>query len=303
MATLNRRQFLAGAALTPWTARPVRAAELIIDTHTHIYSAEEERYPPIPDPLYPPGESGRVETLRRRMRENGVAGACLVQTSSFYGYDNRFTCDTAARTRAWSAGVCTLDPDDPSAPPLIPRYVREFNIHAMRSRPAKDGRMDSPGVQELWKGCGNAGIVVNILCNRDNTDAVARMLEKFNRQPIVIDHCLNLKAGPEMERTLAAMLRLAKFPNTHAKLTFLATGSAEEYPFRDMHGPCRKIIDAYTPDRCIWGSGFPNQLWTPKATYAQNLTLFTEQLGLPAAAKTAILGATANRLYFAGRLE
>jgi predicted TIM-barrel fold metal-dependent hydrolase len=128
------------------------------------------------------------------------------------------------------------------------------------------------------------------------------MLEKFDNQPIVIDHCLNLRAGPEMKATLADMLRLAKYPNTHAKLTFLATGSAEEYPFHDMHGPCRRIIEAYSPDRCIWGSGFPNELWTPRATYRQSLTIFTEALNLPDAAKTAILGTTANRLYFRGRL-
>ena len=27
-----------------------------------------------------------------------------------------------------------------------------------------------------------------------------------------------------------------------------------------MHEPCRKIIAAYTPDRCVWGSDFPCEL-------------------------------------------
>jgi predicted TIM-barrel fold metal-dependent hydrolase len=98
------------------------------------------------------------------------------------------------------------------------------------------------------------------------------------------------------------MLRLARHPLVHAKLTFLATGSAEEYPFRDMHDPCKKIIDAFGPGRCIWGSDFPNPLWTPKATYHQCLTVFTEELRLEAKALEAILGKTAQRLYFKDKL-
>ena len=154
----------------------------------------------------------------------------------------------------------------------------------------------------LWKSAGESGVAVNVLCNRNNEDAFVRMLEKFPRQPVVIDHCLNMKAGADQNEILAALLRLARQPNAHAKLSFLATGSAEPYPFRDMHEPVRKIIDAYTPDRCIWGSDFPCELWTPKATYAQNLQLFTRELNLPQAAQSSILGKTAQKLYFHGKL-
>jgi predicted TIM-barrel fold metal-dependent hydrolase len=112
---------------------------------------------------------------------------------------------------------------------------------------------------------------------------------------------LNLKAGQEQNATLADVVRLAKRENTHAKLTYLGMGSAGDYPFRDLHESCRKIIAAYTPDRCVWGSDFPCELWTPKATYSQKLRLFTEVLGLGAAAQEAILGKVALRLYFRGK--
>ena len=158
--------------------------------------------------------------------------------------------------------------------------------------------MDSPGVQELWKAAGDSRLIVNVLCGGNNADAVAGMLEKFARQPVVLDHCMNLRAGQDHDTVLADLLRIAKYPNAHAKLTFLATGSAEPYPFRDLHDSCRRLITAYTPGRCVWGSDFPCELWTPKATYSQNLRLFTAELGLEDAAKKAILGDTARRLYF-----
>ncbi|HVW09458.1 MAG TPA: amidohydrolase family protein [Bryobacteraceae bacterium] len=275
---------------------------LILDTHAHIYSEDEKAYPPNAKPYRPPGTTGSVANLERVTRANGVAGVCIVQATTFYGWDNRFICDTAARTQKWTAGVCTLDPDEPHSPGLIKHFAEKYGIRALRSYPAKDGKLDSAGVAALWKASSEAGIVVNVLCNRDNEDAFARMLEKFPRQPVVIDHCLNLKAGSDQNDILKALLRLSKYRNAHAKLSFLATGSAEAYPFRDMQGPCKQIIAAFTPDRCIWDSDFPCELWTPKATYAENLRLFTQELNLSEAAKVSILGATARKLYFRDKL-
>ena len=275
---------------------------LILDTHTHIYSSDEASYPPVVKPLRPPQDAGFVTNLERVIQANGVAGVCIVQPSSFYGWDNRFICDTAVKTQRWTAGVCTIDPDDTHSPGLIRHYVRKYGIRALRSVPARDGRIDSPAVVALWRACNETGIVVNALCDRNNTDALVHMLENFPRQSVVIDHCLNFKAGPEQDAILADVLRLAKYANAYAKLTFLGMGSAEPYPFRDMHEPCRKIIAAYTPDRCVWGSDFPCELWTPKATYSQNLRIFTEELGLKTADKEAILGNTARGLYFHGKL-
>ena len=275
---------------------------LILDTHTHVYSTDEVNYPPIAKPLRPPVDSGSLKSLERVTRENGVIGVCIVQVSSFYGWDNRFVCDTAAKNQRWTSGICTLDPDDPHSPGLIQHYAKKYGVRGLRSVPAQDGKMDGPGVTALWKACEGSGIVVNALCYRDNADTLARMVEKFRHLNVVLDHCLNLKAGPEQNATLADVVRLAKYENTHAKLSFLGMGSAEDYPFRDLHEPCRRIIAAYTPDRCVWGSDFPCELWTPKATYRQNLRLFTEVLSLGTAAREAILGKVALRLYFRGKL-
>jgi len=81
-------------------------------------------------------------------------------------------------------------------------------------------------------------------------------------------------------------------------LSYLVTGSAEEYPFRDMHPSCKQIIQAFGPDRCIWGSDFPCELWCLKATYQQHLQVFTKELGLDEETKQKILGTTPKRLWF-----
>jgi len=108
--------------------------------------------------------------------------------------------------------------------------------------------------------------------NAEYMTALTHMLENFPRQPVVIDHCLNFKAGRRLDAILADVPRLAKYTNAHAKLTFLATGSVENYPFRDMHEPCRKIISAYTPDALCLGQRLPLRARYGKLSHFHGVT-------------------------------
>jgi L-fuconolactonase len=271
---------------------------MIVDTHAHIYAADEKKYPPIEKPLRPPGGKATTEDLRETMRANGVDRACAIQTSSFYQFDNRYLIDSAKAHPDWVAGVCTLDPDNPESPGLLARYAREYGVKGMRSIPARDGRLDHPGVRALWKTAADNGLVINVLINRNKATECDEMLGQFPKLNVVLDHCLYLAKGSRYEETLADVLRLGKRKNLHAKLTYLATGSAEAFPCTSMHKSCLEIIDAYGPERCIWGSDFPNALWTPKVSYGEYLRIFKEVLPLREAVRQEILGNTAARLWF-----
>ena len=271
---------------------------LIIDAHAHVYSDDEKRYPPIDEPIRPPRESGSFSTWETLAKENKVAGVCIIQPASFYKWDNRFICDISRAFPKQTAVVCSLDPEDADSYESLKRYVREHGVLGLRSFAASDGHLEHPGVQALWKAAGEMGITINVFVDSTRTDELARMLERFPDQPVVIDHCLITSPGPTLNNMIENMLRLAKFPNSYAKLSFLPLGSSENYPFYDMHEPCKRIIANYGVDRCVWGSNFPCELWTPKATYADNLRLFTRELGLAEAARAVILGRTARKLWF-----
>jgi predicted TIM-barrel fold metal-dependent hydrolase len=303
---IDRRAFLgslafgAGSVLGRSTqADSADVPPLVIDCHAHIYSDDVTAYPPIENPYRPPAGKGTVAHLRREMMANGVTRVTAIQTTTFYRFDNRFLADSAREHRDFMIGVCTLNPDDPASSALLEQYVRTSNVRCMRSYPAKSGRLDDPGVVALWATAERLGIVINVLVNRDKTDEVVALARRHPSLRVVIDHCLNLKSGEQLEPTLKDLERLAKLPRLHAKLTFIPTGTAEEYPCRDMHEPCRRIIAAFGPDRCVWGSNFPCELWNPKVTYTQHLAIFTRELGLGAEAKAAILGETPRRLWFA----
>jgi L-fuconolactonase len=125
-----------------------------------------------------------------------------------------------------------------------------------------------------------------------------QILKDFPHLTVGFDHCMDLKPGPELAPRLEAVLKLSRFPNLHPKLDFIGTGTGQKFPCEDLHQPCLKIIDAYGPERCVWGSDFPNDQWTPMITYAEHLRIFTEVLPLKTEARRQILGETAHRIWF-----
>jgi L-fuconolactonase len=271
---------------------------LIIDSHAHVYSDDDRVYPTIAGPLRPPAGTGTVARLDRERKAAGVRHVLAVQATTYYGWDNRFLVDAARANPEWMAGICTLDPDNPHSADLLEQYALGHNIRGLRSYQAADGRLDHPGVVRLWEAARRLGIVINVRVNRDKTAELMALLGRFPDLKVVLDHCLYVAAGPEYEPTLKDVLDLARHPNLCAKLSFLPTGGKDGYPFEDMHDACRRIIRAYGPDRSLWGSAFPCELWCPKTTYVQHVRLFTHELGLDPHAQESILGKTAHDLYF-----
>lgn len=272
-----------------------------IDAHAHVYSSDDGRYPTIESPVRPPGVSGSFASLKRLADANDVSRMCVVQPSSFYGWDNRFICGLALAEPCSAAAICTLNPDDRSSPALVARLMKQYGIRGIRSLPASDGRIDHPGVRDLWRACTDSDITVNVFIKRDRAHELTCLLDDFPGVRCVIDHCLLLAAEPAVEETLTAMLGLAQYPNAFAKLSSLSSGDTADYPYSRLHQPYRRIIDAYTPSRCVWGSNFPCELWTPRSTYRQNLELFTLELGLGAQAQEEIFWNTPSRLWFEGK--
>jgi len=235
----------------------------------------------------------------REMTASGVTRVVAIQTSSAYRWDNRFLADAAKANAPWMVGVCTLNPDDQTSPEQLTRFVQGYNVRGLRSVPGGDpAHLDHPGVEALWRTASQLKIVVNVLTGPALADELARMLARFPELPVVLDHCLNISASAEGQATVRTVVELARYPNLHAKLTFVPTGTAEPYPCRDMHGAVRQVINAYGPDRCVWGTDFPCELWCPKVTYTQHLKVFTDDLGLSEAEQRAILETTSTRLWF-----
>lgn len=269
-----------------------------IDAHAHVYSNDNVRYPPIKNPTRPPGMSGSFSSLKKLADENEVSKICVIQPSSFYGWDNRFVCDVALAEPDNIAVICTVNPDDRKAPALVSHLKKQYRIRGIRCFPASNGHLNHPGVRDIWRACTDEDITINVLIDRSKAKELASLLDEFSGVRCVIDHCLLLAAQPDVGRTLTALLKLARYPNAFAKLSALFFDDRERYPYQSMQEPLRRIISSYSPSRCVWGSSFPCELWTPRSTYRKNLELFTSELALDASSQREIFWNTPSRLWF-----
>lgn len=253
----------------------------------------------IPDPLRPPPGAGTLGHLRAETAAVGVTRVVAIQTSTAYRWDNRFLADTCRDNAPWMVGVCTLDPEDPGAAGELRRMVERHNVRGLRSVP-QPGGLDRPGVRALWDAAADLGVPVNALIRVDLADDLERLLARHPTLPVVLDHCMYPRGRDGLRgETICRVLALARYGNLHAKLTWLVDGSDRDFPFEDTWPLLRAVLRAYGPERCVWGSDFPCELWTPKATYAQHWRLFTEALGLTRREKELVLFQTPGRLWFA----
>ena len=275
---------------------------LIIDCHAHIYSFDEKRYPPRPDPLRPPKWVGSAEHLHHQSKAAGVSAVRAIQTVTFYGYDNSYLVDSTREHRDWMCGVCTLDPDDPRSAGLLRTYVRRYGVKSLRSIPsAKAKSFDDDGVRALWKVAADEGITIDLfLMQFAMVESASKMVAAFSQLTFGFCHCMDLKPGPDLARDLKTVCDLARFKNLHAKVDFIGTGTQREFPCDDLHDAAMQVIRAFGPERCVWASCYPNALWTPKITYEQHLRLFTEVLPLKASERALILGENARKIWFKG---
>src|SRR6266481_6355755 len=251
---------------------------LMIDCHAHIYSLDEKRYPPRANPFRPPKWVGSVEHLHHVSQAAGVSAVRAIQAVTFYGYDNSYLLDSTRDHRDWICGVCTLDPDDARSPALLRQYVRRYGVKSLRSIPSTKAKsFDDPGVRALWKVVVEEGITIDLfLMQFAMVESASKMLAEFPQLTFGFCHCMDLKPGPNLQRDLKAVLDMARFKNLYPKVDFIGTGT----------------------ERRLWTSCYPNEIWTPKITYAEHLRIFTEALPLKDSERKLILGENARKIWF-----
>ncbi|MBT4137412.1 MAG: amidohydrolase [Candidatus Latescibacteria bacterium] len=274
-----------------------------VDTHAHIYHEDETLYPKKSDPLLPPKNKGTIEHLKQDVADNGIGRVVLVQTGSAYLWDNRLLADTAKANAGWAVGVCTLDPTSEDSVVELERLVGGFNVKGLRVEPTKTSPAiyDQAGAHRLWQKAQELGVVICAHIQSEFTRELANLLKAYPKVPVVLDHSAYPKAAEGVDsETVKRVIDLAEFENLNVKLTFAVTGSDDAYPFGDMKGIVRKMVDTFGADRCMWGSGFPCELWLKKATYAQHLALVREDWGLSEGEQAAVLEETPMRIWFGG---
>ena len=116
--------------------------------------------------------------------------------------------------------------------------------------------------------------------------------------PVIIDHICRIGVSGKIEEdAVAALCKMARHRRVLLKVgAFYALGAKRE-PYTDLLPLIRRVVTAFGPERCMWGSDSPFQIQKPH-TYAASVALIRDHADfLSASDKRSILFDTANRFF------
>jgi predicted TIM-barrel fold metal-dependent hydrolase len=237
-----------------------------VDTHTHVVAADEAAYPLDPPqgmtaPWYRVDPCS-VERLLALMGEAEVDRAVLVQGISAYGFDNRYTVDSARRFPKHCSSVVYLDlaagdpsNDPPGDPPSdavgeLRRLVREEGVRGLRWVALGETGLAEP--RAVWREVATLGIPVVMTVLADKLEELASTVPSLpGAIPLALDHCgfADFSSGiPDV------LLALVEFPTLHLKVSTIALDQLA------IHGDVRdgvaELAARFGADRLMWGSDY-----------------------------------------------
>jgi predicted TIM-barrel fold metal-dependent hydrolase len=237
---------------------------MIIEWNAHMFSADTDRYPFHPRATYVPDPTRRaadpLADYMTRMDREDIDRAVLVHPEP-YGDDHRLVLDCLQRQPERFWGTSLFYPRDPDAPDRLSELVRRepkivaTRFHAHRGKQAYFERFDEPGVRALWETAGELGLVIELHIGPDYGAQVAEVIRTYPDYTVLIDHLAEPHMGSAVE--YAQVLALARYDNVYMKLSGLNHFSTDAPHYLDAKAFTRLVIDAYGPDRLVWGSGTP----------------------------------------------
>ena len=274
-----------------------------LDAHQHFWSYDAAQYPWIP-PGSPLHRSWLPEDLAALQRPLGFDGSIAVQARQVVGESDWLLglADKHANVKG-VVGWVDLRSDRVEADLARlaghPKFVGVR--HVVQEEPDDDfmlGKDFQRGISKLH----GYGLTYDILIYPKQLEAAIRLAENFPEQPFVLDHIAkpHIKDGA-IEPWRSQVLRLAKLPNVHCKVSGMLTEAdhkawqAEHFrPYLDT------VFEAFGPSRLMYGSDWPVCLFA--GSYEQAFRLVDDYgRGLSDGDRAGLFGGNCARFYFAGK--
>ena len=231
---------------------------MIIATHTHVVGSNKGKHPLDPNANGWSTEiSNDVEDLINEMDAAGVACATLVQPNGTYGLDNTYQCESANLYAPRTVSVGILDPAAGDAADKLTYWTNEHGMVGVRLQ--SQAEPDDSRCDAIWHRAGELGIPISIGGGGQpgKVNAMRYIAERHPNVPFAPDHFAGWNGSDDKPAMTAALESLAKLPNA-----YLRVSSTSLVPYSDLSDQekdlFRRVIEAFTPQRIMWGSNFPS---------------------------------------------
>ena len=250
---------------------------MIIDSQVHVWQAEtpERRWfspqAQLPNPF-------GYEDLLSEMKNAGIDRAVLVPPG-WEGGRPDLALEGAARypDRFAVMGRVALDASE-AAGDLADWKKRPGMLGIRVSFQKEHNRpwLDDGTADWLWPAAEEHAIPIMVFAPGQN-DKIRDIAVNHPDLPLIVDHMgLDRETDGAATAAMEELIPLADCPNVQVKVSTLPLYSTEPYPYRNLHGALKRLIDAYRPERAFWGTDI-TRIWSI-CSYRQCVTLFTEEL-------------------------
>lgn len=210
---------------------------VIVDTHCHV---GVHKYEP-------------VEVLLFHMAQNGVTQAVFIQYMG--NTDNRYLLDCMAAHPGKFAAAMLVEADDDGS---RIRSWAEQGIGGIRLPATFRGTGRDPLAH--WRTAAALGLVVSAPCSPAAllTPEFTEVVERFPDLQIVLEHLGGVGHGAQPPYAeFQQMLALARYPNLTIKLPGFGEFCTLPHPFAHIPPLVEMTLEAFGPQRMMWGSDWP----------------------------------------------
>ncbi len=274
-----------------------------VDAHHHIWdlSVREQSWLAGPE-MDPIRRSFSIDDLAPQAAAADITATVLVQTASLVEETVEFL-EVAASNELVAGVVGWVDLTAPDVADalagLLARpdgsYLKGIR-HQVHDEPDTDWLV-RPDVQRGLTAVADSGLVYDLLTKTPHLPAAIETARALPGLTFVVDHISKPVIGEPLEPWATQIRELAALPNVTCKLSGMVTEAPwADWKPSDLQPYADVVLDAFTPDRVMFGSDWPVCLLA--ATYPQVLeTAETLTASLTTAEREAVFTTTATHTY------
>lgn len=270
-----------------------------IDAQVHCYERNHPGRPWAAVLAGPPEVT--AEDMIKAMDEVGVDGALLVSVYTMYRWDESYAVAVQKAHPGRFGVIKPVNANDPKVADTIAAWAAMDGTVAIRIMFTPEISTDAadPGINRVLAAAAKHDLPVNLMA-RGRLEQVAELAKRNPNTTLVIDH-LGLEqpfappAPPQPWHELPKLLALAAHPNVVVKITGACTLSHEKFPYKDIWDPLGRIFDAFSLDRCMWGTD-----WTRAVallTYKEGVDAFRVTDRLSDSDRAVLMGGSLQKIY------
>ena len=272
---------------------------MIIDAHHHLWRRSRGDYGWLTADLAPLWRDFEPADLTPLMAAGGVAGGILIQAAPTEA-ETAFLLDLASRAPAILGVVGWTDLAAPDAPEAIDRLAGEPALKGLRPMLQDlpdDDFILRPEVEPALRAMEATGLRFEALVRPRQLPRLLVLRERHPDLPIILNHAGKPDiAGGAWSPWAEDIQRLAADGITVCKLSGLITEAGPDWDVDRLRPYTDLVIDAFGPDRVMWGSDWPVALLA--GSYASWLDAARRLVArLTPDERVAIFGGTAARVY------